>query len=251
MLQRREYKYLIDEATAARVRRAIAGFCGGDEHAAATGGRYVCDTIYLDTLQLHIYRATIENEAVRYKLRIRTYPGTQSPVFLEVKRRVDDVIVKSRAAIRGDWRALLETGDISLVPAGELRAAENFLTYYQACRGGPMVPTAMIRYEREPYSSLVDDYVRITFDRKLRYQAATELAFTSDERLWTPIDDPVAMRVAPALSAVVLELKFMQTVPPWLRSIVQRLELSRLSYCKYTRGVDSMLHRPLSRARIG
>ena len=251
LLQRREYKYLIDEPTAERVRRALAGLCVGDTHAAATGGRYLCDTIYLDTLQHHLYRATIENEAVRHKLRIRTYPGGTSPVFLEVKRRVDDVIVKSRATVRGDWRALLESGDVSNVPADQLRPTENFLSRYQTNRGGPMLPTVLVRYEREPYTSLVDDYVRITFDRKLQYHVATDLTFETRPRSWTPIDDPIAMRVAPSLSAVVLELKFAATVPGWLASIVRRLELARLSYCKYTRAVDSMLHRPLSRARIG
>jgi hypothetical protein len=249
-LARREYKFLIDERTADRVRAALAGLCIGDLHAAATGGRYTCDTLYLDTLAMNLYRATIENEAVRYKLRVRMYPGGASPVFLEVKRRVDDVIVKSRAAIRGDWRSILETGDLTAVPEDQRRAAENFVTYYQTSRGGPLVPTVLVRYEREPYTSLVDDYVRITFDRKLSYRAATELAFDPDARSWTPIDDPVAMRVAPAHSAVVLELKFSATVPRWLGQIVRRLELARLSYCKYTRAVDSMLHRPLSRARI-
>ena len=33
-LQRREYKYVIDEITADRIRRAIAGFCELDPYAA-------------------------------------------------------------------------------------------------------------------------------------------------------------------------------------------------------------------------
>src|SRR5215467_12516441 len=132
-LQRREYKYLIDEGTADRVRRWIAGICAADRHAAATG-RYTIHTLYLDSLHLHVYRATIEGEPVRYKLRIRGYPdATDAPTFFEVKRRVDDVIAKTRVAVRGDWASLLDRATLlERVADRDRLAAENFVSHYEA-----------------------------------------------------------------------------------------------------------------------
>ena len=245
---RREYKYLIDEATAQKVRRQIAGICERDRFTDERG-RYLCDTLYLDSLDMRLYRATIENEAVRHKLRIRTYPGTNL-VFLEVKRRIDEVIIKSRAMLGPEWRDVLETANIDRVPEAQKKAVESFLSYYHASQLGPMVPTVLVRYEREPYTSLVDNYARLTFDRSLRYQVASDLVLHGDDRAWVPIDDPLAMRGSTYTSLSILELKFEARAPGWMTRLVKSLELPRLAMSKYTRAVDSMMMRPTSRASL-
>ena len=237
---RREYKYLVDERTAADIRRWIAGVCLPDAHAGDTG-HYLVDTLYLDTLDLRCYRATAENEARRYKLRIRTYPG--APVtFLEVKRRVDDVIIKARAELGESWRELLDTGDVTLVQPHQRGDAETFLANYHASGFGPMVPTVLIRYEREPYSSVIDNYARLTFDRAIRYQPASDLTLSGDENAWVAIDDPIAMRGPESFA--ILELKFEERAPGWMARMVKALELPRLAFSKYARAIESMTLRP-------
>ena len=244
MIQRREYKYIIDETTAVRLRRHLAGRCEPDRNAVATGGRYTCDTLYFDTFNRSTYRATVENRPTRYKLRVRRY-GHHGPVFLEVKRRVDDTILKTRAPLGADWATLLEDDRVLDAVDPKVRpAVENFLSYYRASHAGPMMPAVLVRYEREPYTSTIDPYVRVTLDRKLEYQPKTEATFEDEQRYWMPIDDPVAIRAFPSRSAIVLELKFLDPAPTWLRSIVSALELPRLAFCKYTRAIDSMLLRP-------
>lgn len=247
---RHEYKYLVDEPTARRIREHVAGFCALDAFAGPRG-RYLCDTLYLDTLQLHLYRATIEDEPVRHKLRIRAYPeAPDAPVFLEVKRRDGDVIVKHRAPVPADrWAAWLARGQLLDELAPRARdAAAAFVTRYEASFAGPLVPTVLVRYEREPYTSTVDDYVRVTFDRALRFQPHAELSLAGADERWTPIDDPIAMRVAPARSLAILELKFGTHAPTWMRQLIAKLELPRAAFCKYARAVDAMLLRPSSRA---
>jgi hypothetical protein len=235
---RREYKYLIDERLAARVRRAIAGACVPDAH--APSGRYLCDTLYLDTLGLDLYRATVENERHRHKLRIRTYPESPgAPVFLEVKRRVDDAIVKARARVAADaWASLLETGDLSRAAPEPLADAEHFLARYHA---RALVPQVLVRYEREPYTSVVDDYVRVTFDRQISMQPCSELSLAAGPH-WIPID-------AGAPSPIVLELKLSGRAPRWMVQLVRTLELPRLSFSKYARAIETM-RRPARRAAV-
>jgi hypothetical protein len=248
-LQRREYKYLIDEQTAERIRRYIDGICSLDRYAATGTGRYRCDTLYFDSLHMNLYRATLETEPIRHKLRIRGYPDApDAPVFLEVKRRVHDVIIKTRAPVRGNWANRLDEGTLlDHVATRDRYAAENFLSHYEGGYAGPMVPVALVRYEREPYFSRIDEYARVTFDRKLCFQTKADLSMAPDHDHWTPIDNPVAMRIAPRSSLIVLELKFQQVAPGWMQRMVQALELRRDSHCKYTRAIDSLLQRPEGR----
>jgi hypothetical protein len=242
-LRRREYKYLVSEDTAARIRRHIAGFCAVDRYAASSGDRYVIDTLYLDTPRLDSYRATVENAGDRYKLRIRRYPGADAggPVFLEVKRRICETIHKTRGAVHGDWAALLErcdAGALAQVAAKHRAAVDNFVCHYHY---RPYLPAVLVRYEREPYESLVDDYARVTFDRSMEFQRATALSLTPDHPPWAYFDHPVAQRgLAPHSSAVVLELKFTSAAPSWMRHLVHTLDLQRLAFCKYTRAIDEL-----------
>lgn len=234
-LQRREYKCLIDERTALRIRRYIAGICVVDPYAAANG-RYTIDTLYLDSPSLDTYRATVEERGDRYKLRIRGYPSAPTaPVFFEVKRRIGDTIRKTRVAIEGDWqRVLVDTFTPSLGPK-QRAALDNFICHYYLL---PMQPTVLVRYEREPYFSTLDDYARVTFDRALVFQPATELSMAAVDA-WTPIDHAVAQH-GTADSMVLLELKFTSVVPSWMRRMVQALELPRDAFCKYTRAIEAM-----------
>ena len=246
-LRRREYKYLISEESAERIRRFIRGICIVDEHAARTGGRYLTDTLYLDTLQLHSYRATIENSPDRAKLRIRRYPsaGPGGPVFFEVKRRVSESILKTRGSFTGDWQRLLLDTDpeiLAQVPAKSRPAIDNFLCHHRQL---PMQPCVLVRYEREPYASEIDDYARVTFDRQLVFQRPAELSLEPVDDHWISIDDAVGQRgLMPFHSAVVLELKFTSLVPDWMRRMVHSLDLQRLAFCKYTRSVEAMYRVP-------
>ena len=246
-LHRREYKFLIDERTADRIRSLIDGYCEVDENAVATGGRYLCDTLYFDSHHYAIYKATIANAARRYKVRVRGYPMAPSaPVFLEVKRRIDETIVKTRARLTGDWAAQLDSGTLDHLGDRDRLAFENFLSHYLAAPCGLLVPKVLVRYEREPFAGRVDHYARVTFDRDIRFQQHAELSMES-RAPWTQIDDSTSMW--PELgSMVVLELKFLAEAPPrWMRLMVERLELRRVAYCKYTRAIDSMLRRPTAR----
>ncbi len=248
-LQRREYKYLVDEATVTEIRRYIAGICTIDPYADSRG-RYVIDTLYFDTPQLHSYWSTMQDADDRYKLRVRTYPSAGlGPVFFEVKRRVSESILKTRGMYRGAWDQLLTLTTPELLAAIEPKhrpAIDNFICFYH--RSG-MTPSILVRYEREPYFSLIDEYARVTFDRSISFQPASEYAVTPKDEHWRYVDDAAGQRgLAPAASSVLLELKFTNLVPGWMRRMVHTLDLQRLAFCKYTRAVDS--HRTIPTMRV-
>ncbi len=248
-LQRREYKYLVSEDTVERIRRYIAGVCTIDPYAEKTNGRYLTDTLYFDTPSLASYWATVNDAGDRYKLRVRGYPSAgNGPVFFEVKRRVSEAIKKTRGFVRGDWTPILlgATPEVlARIEPKQRPAIDNFICHYHRT---PMQPSVLVRYEREPYFSTVDEYARVTFDRHLSYQRATEMTLIPAHDRWTYVDYAASQRsLSPESSAVLLELKFTSVVPGWMRAMVHTLGLQRLAFCKYTRAVDSMRYGPEAR----
>jgi hypothetical protein len=174
-----------------------------------------------------LHRETVEGLARRFKLRIRSYRGVDGPLFLEIKRREVGAISKARAAV--DTRHLEavlrgSTAGSSVGVTGVI--AEEFIGLM---RHLDAIPVVMVRYEREAYLAAVDPGARVTFDRQLS-SAVTE-EFTPRH------SGPDWHAVAPR--QVILELKFRGRCPAWMAACVQRLELTRVSFSKYSHAVGT------------
>lgn len=238
VIERREFKFLIDAPTAQSIRAAIRPFCTLDPWAARTPrGRYTIESLYLDTPGLSLFWANEHEQVDRIKVRVRGYPEVaNSPVFFEVKRRVNDIILKTRGRVApSDWSRLLEE-PAAPIPADvkdrDRKAVERFLAIHRTMH---LRPFTLVRYEREPYFSNIDDYARVTFDTAIRAQKAHDFSFTSLPRGWRALDDAVTQRTLDSL--IVLELKFTTAVPRWLVNIVERLGLTRRAFSKYGTGI--------------
>lgn len=234
VIERREYKYLIDQQTAAELRAAIQPFCQLDPFAAKLPGRaYTIDSLYLDTPDLSLFWANDHEQVDRIKMRVRGYAeAPEAPVYFEVKRRINDVISKSRGKVpRAQWARLLADRDAP-IPAeihGKDRAAvERFVTLARTLR---VRPFTLVRYQREPYFSTIDDYARVTFDSHIRAQPTESLSFEPDPGRWRALDDAVTQRSLGSM--VVLELKFTTNVPLWMVNLARRFELVRGAFSKY------------------
>lgn len=238
-IERREYKYLADEDLVDRVRHAIRPFCELDPYAAkAPKNRYSIESLYLDTPDLALYRANDIELVDRFKLRVRHYPyAPTGPVFLETKARYHDTIVKSRGMVGRDWAHLVNDPFVAQSKV-KATAVQRFvaLTHSIGAR-----PTTIVRYTREAWASLVDDYARVTFDRHVRgWQVPPDAwHFDFDLRDYRAADDPTGVRDVE--SFVIIELKFTARVPLWMQSLVETLGLQRRSYSKYGRCIESNL----------
>ncbi len=245
-IDRREYKYLIDEDTAARVREAIAPFCVLDGFAEARADRrYIIDSLYFDTPDLRLFRANEHEVADRFKARARTYPeSATAPVFFEIKRRIGDVIAKTRGRVSRDhWAEALERARVpqdDRCPPRDRPAVERFFALAWRYHLRPVV---LVRYEREPWMSVIDSYARVTFDYHVRSQAIDRLTFDHAPNAWRASDHPEANRADRSL--IILELKFTTHVPMWLVHIVERFDLWRQSFSKYGTSVQAW-HLPAS-----
>lgn len=234
--ERLELKYLIDEATAARLRRDVEPFCAPDPHNPSTPGGprgYEISSLYLDSPSLAFFHAKERGDADRVKLRVRTY-GNSPQAVLERKRRVADVIDKTRAAVD---RKDAERASLGLIDLGpDHHEATRFLSGFAllVARAGAE-PTLLLRYEREAYSSDVDHYARVTFDRRIEARRSRTWDHDPPTGRWTRFDDH--WRREEEHRRVVLELKCQSCIPWWLTELVRKHALKQQSFSKYAIGI--------------
>jgi hypothetical protein len=227
---RYELKYLISESQVDAVRRAIEPYCVLDPNCARTPNReYGIGSLYLDTPGRDLFRISRERRARRWKARVRLYDGADR-VFLEIKNKDHDMIIKQRARIPlHGWVERVHTH-----PGADATAAERTFCARRERYG--LVPTLMVHYMREAWMSVVDSYARVTFDREVVAQPWSEWSFDVDEVNWLALDGAHSMLSRPR--GVVLELKCLTAVPLWLTRVVQEIGLVRVRYSKFCKGIE-------------
>ena len=95
---RRELKYHIGESKAAAIAQFIKPYLHLDRYCKSQPvGAYPIASLYLDSDNLQLCRESLQGQKNRFKLRIRSYSDEPDyPHFFEIKRRIDNVIIKTR-----------------------------------------------------------------------------------------------------------------------------------------------------------
>jgi hypothetical protein len=104
-------------------------------------------------------------------------------------------------------------------------------------------PQNIVRYEREAFVSEVDDYARVTFDRRICVQPADGWCMQGYANEWTMVDG--AWHDNGLDSPVVLEVKCEWRMPNWLQVLLRRYELDVCGFSKYSTGVEIMRRQAL------
>jgi len=233
-MQRWELKYIIPEAVALALREFVASYLEIDEYGAHRPNlSYSIHNLYLDSDDLHIYWGTINGNKNRYKLRLRFYadnPNPQAPVFFEIKRRMNDAILKQRCGVqRPAVEAVLagqlpQAGELVSQDARQLGAVQRFVELSSDLRA---YPVAHVSYDREAWISPHDNSVRVTFDRNVLISPEFTARFTAEMDDPTPVFGPL----------VILELKFTGRFPDWFADMVRVFGLRQGSASKYADGI--------------
>jgi hypothetical protein len=233
--QRFELKYIIPQGLALQVREFIQPYVTLDTHAAGRADlSYPVHSLYLDSPALTLYQSTINGDRNRFKMRVRYYDESpDSPAYFETKRRQDNVISKERCALRRAAAAAIIAGrlpghdDLCRPSTAEEQALLRFHARLQRLHARPV---AHVCYRREAWFGIVGNRVRLTMDRQVRSCRQHELAFSTELR------DPVMVFG----DRVVLELKFTDRFPGWMRDLVQAVGLRPCSAAKYVDGIVRM-----------
>jgi SPX domain protein involved in polyphosphate accumulation len=241
-LQRYEAKYIIPTWLASRIREYIMPLCEPDPYGSGDPPTYVVTTLQLDSPNLALHYAKLWDFINRFKLRVRTYgdPVGQFPVFLEVKSKYRNMIVKLRSKIPFDrWgKDLFGDEIIKGISFRTRREAENFYEFVRLTKEIGARPIMLIRYNRESYFGKMDSYSRITFDRRLQYQQTYSWDSWGRDGRWRNLDNPMMQTrrhdKEVGFSGVVLEMKALSDVPQWMINLTTEFDLIRVGHCKYS-----------------
>lgn len=235
---RYEIKYLAAERDVPRLRGALAAHMASDEFSPVGG--YPVTSLYYDTRNLRFYWEKIEGLRFRRKLRVRLYgppseATDESPVFVEIKQRVNRVTQKRRirvpyaqARLLCDERRPIEHDDRQRAFVGEVSTLVGNLD---------LVPTVTTGYLREAFVGTEADLgLRVTIDHRVHGRDRDfGFASTSENRFIIP----------PHLCIV--EIKANERVPYWVTDLTARLDMSVARISKYCQSVEAFGMAPRSR----
>ncbi len=169
-LQRFELKYIIEEPVARAVRDYVSTQLELDEFSVGKPNySYPVHSLYLDSDDLHLCQSTINSEKNRYKLRLRFYNDQpDTPVFFEIKRRVDSAILKQRGGVNRQAVDWLLAGHMPEPAHLESKEPKHFFALQRFCELMKRLearPKVHVSYLREAWLPHDGNSVRVTMDR--------------------------------------------------------------------------------------
>lgn len=230
---RREHKFVVPVEVGEAFRRELEKHAVRDEFAATLpGGCYDITSLYYDTPSLELFDQAAHKVRRRYRLRVRSYgDDARAQTFFEVKHRIGDIIMKRRALVDPDtWPEVLE----GTLPARD-DLARDFVARVQGLQAQPVL---LVRYRREPWRTLIDRYVRITFDTRLTYALVDPCerpGLRPVDADWQASDDENSFADDGPL--VLIEVKVEDAAPRWLAQVIRDLGMQRRGYSKFATGV--------------
>ena len=234
LASRYECKYVISPMIVGAIRQYIQPFVRPDPFASLREGyRYPICSLYLDTDDLQLYQQTVSGEKNRFKLRVRTYSDDPArAVFLEVKRRINNIVRKRRARLtRAQADQLLGERYLEGLSqlSGKLLADVEYFLHHQSLAAAK--PVIKVKYMREAYESRGGDPVRVTIDTDLEHTVTLDRDLTHARGQWmlTPVN------------GVILEFKFTERFPSWIHELVQFFGLKQQSVPKYVMSLDHLM----------
>ena len=214
VMKRYERKYLLSGEQTDYLVKSLEGHMKLDQY-----GRTSIASLYYDTPNYQLIRASVEKPPFKEKIRLRSYglATQESPVFLELKRKAYGIVYKRRVQTTIPLVEKFFAGSGDICAPGQInREITYFRNYYQT-----LVPACLIIYDRVAYYEPGGD-LRLTIDFNPRYRTeALSLAGSMDGIPLRPDGDTV------------LEIKVQEAMPLWLTRILDEGQIYKNSFSKY------------------
>ncbi|MBR4537313.1 MAG: polyphosphate polymerase domain-containing protein [Clostridia bacterium] len=214
VMKRYELKYLLDGAQTDFLVKSLEGHMKLDQY-----GRNSIASLYYDTPNYQLIRASVEKPPFKEKIRLRSYglATRESPVYLELKRKAYGIVYKRRvqSTIPLVDKFFAGSGDIC-APGQINREITYFRDYYKT-----LVPACLIIYDREAFFEPGGD-LRLTIDHCPRYR--------TDHLDLTSSMDGLPLRPP---GHTILEIKVQEAMPLWLTHILDEGQIYKNSFSKY------------------
>lgn len=231
--RRFEFKYLMPVRTADKIIPALLEHMQWDPYVAGTGKDYYnVNSLYYDSAGFGCYYEKVAGVSSRSKFRLRFYNELKedSKIFIEIKRKRNDVIIKDRIVeSRENSFDILNSNNyinyLNSLDKNKKGVLEEFLwAKNYAC----LKPQIMVSYLRRPLVSRYDEKFRVTFDYNIKAYKAEWL-----DRRVGPVKDVLT-------DELVLELKYNNFLPLWFYDIIEKYKLLLVPYSKYCNSLEKI-----------
>lgn len=225
-----ELKYVLPIENAVEFAKAIKSFLNVDSY--GEKGKYAIRSLYYDSPDHKFYWEKMDGLRFRRKLRIRYYEKKErltndSPVFVEIKQRIDRVTQKRR--VKMPLQDALKLCNEGIMPesfdqrdASTLEEVQSMVLLYR------LRPTIITSYFRHAYVGTDYDMgLRVTFDTNIRYRD-NDLDLTSK--------NIGKFMIRPTLS--VMEIKANESIPYWLTEMIGEYNVPLVRVSKYCQAID-------------
>ena len=232
VFQRYELKYLLTRQQQETVLREMQPHMALDQY-----GKTVIRNVYYDTDNYLLIRRSIEKPAYKEKLRLRSYSQADSdtPVFVELKKKYDSVVYKRRLSMaEGQAMNWLRGEEIFSSTSQISREIDYFRDFY-----GSLRPTVFLSYERYAYYAKDGSDFRVTFDDRILCRE-TELSLTA----------PIYGASLLPEDMVLMEIKCSGGIPLWMTQLLSRERIYKTSFSKYGTAYQTLIFPKLKEEAI-
>ena len=233
-----ELKYLLSLEDVKPFKQELGVYLQLDNHA-DSDGNYAVSSLYYDSPDYRFYWQKIEGIKFRRKLRICHYEiqaelTPDSPVFVEIKQRLDRVTQKRRIVL--PYRDALKLCNERTIPDHRPQDRAVIEEIHAMAWQYNLRPTSLVSYMRQAFIGTDYDVgLRITFDTNLRYRAR-DLQLDSKKigGFMLPPD------------RVVMEVKVNERIPYWLTELVAEYNFRLIRVSKYCQSLEVAARMPKS-----
>ncbi len=227
-MKRYELKYILSKEQTEFLREKLKGHMEVDQF-----GKTSIASLYYDTPDYRLIRASIEKPPFKEKIRLRSYglATEESPVFLELKRKTQKIVYKRRVKSTIPAVGAFFRKEGQICADGQIaREISYFRDYYQN-----LVPACLIIYDRVAYFE-PDGDLRLTIDYNPRYRV-------KDLNLTTSMEGISLLQEG----QTILEIKVQEAMPLWLSHILDEGKIRKASFSKYGTAYKQQAHHVLER----
>ncbi len=215
VFKRYELKYLLTPEQKEKVLAAMQPYMKLDKY-----GRTTIRNLYYDTDTYLLIRRSIDKPLYKEKLRIRSYSRAEadSAVFVELKKKYNDVVYKRRISLPNMDAMGWLSGEKSCDQHTQIaREIDYFRELY-----GTLHPTVFLSYEREAYYANDGTDFRVTFDDTILCRQE-ELSLTSEV---------YGTEILPE-GMTLMEIKCSGGIPLWMTQELSKEGIYKTSFSKY------------------
>ncbi|SDB81141.1 VTC domain-containing protein [Pelagirhabdus alkalitolerans] len=225
-VKRFEYKYLISRQQYHQIKNAALIYMDMDKFTLRSEDqKYLVKSLYFDTNDYEAYTDKCYGNYSRIKLRIRSYHenfSNDTPISVELKTRKGLNMTKYSVFVKGrDYLEYIRTGHWPNHNNEVLTEFER-LAHLKALR-----PKTLVRYKREGLQPKDREDFRLTFDHTVESASADRLF--PEKPLYKGHDHH---------KGIILEIKTLDIIPPWLQRIIQQYGLKAMSNSKYGQSIE-------------